>query len=146
MNNYSGVSTDLLTVFYIICVLLIGLFIWMYQRREKKDIGDKILIIFFWLSLIFLTFWFISSFSISLTKIFFNLSTVLLPIFWFAGALGIMIYGLYAVITRKTFVKSSFGATQVYGTDAIIMGLLWTCISFLIILGEFVVFIYPMLK
>lgn len=115
----------------------------MIIKRRPKHFIYKFLLITSIVGVVFNVLWIASVFfpSKNLGGAVVLFAGILLPLLWFITALGVVIYGVTSILTRKTHVRHPLVLLpkKVKGGEAIHLGILWVISGLMMVLIEFVV-------
>jgi hypothetical protein len=122
--------------FYVFFIILFSLATFWFGSHQYKSTYQKVV---FYLSIIIVI---VSSIMLLqaiypieiLNRIASNIAIIILPLSFILAGLGIMIYGIAAILNHQTFVKFSLMPTPIKGPFAMYLGICWTIAGAMMIL------------
>ena len=141
MVEYYDTSEKILfSIFCLMVTTVLGFAIYAIIKYKLKHPIYKFLFVVSIIGIIFNILWITSVFfpSENLGGVVILFAWILLPFLWFFAALGIIIYGTAAILTRKTYVKylPVLLPKKAEGVEAIYLGILWVIAGLMMILME----------
>lgn len=143
MDYYDRTEKILVIILFLMMMSVFGFIIFAVTRSKSKRLFHKLLFAISVVGVVFSSIWVSSAFSPSenLSGIVVLFAGILLPIIWLLSSLGFVVYGINAVVTKKTMVKYAavFLPKKAQGAEAIYFGSMWIIAGLMMLLIEFLV-------